>query len=64
MIEEEGGVMLIDIFQKVCEELYATKMPFQLTWEGSDLRLENIFDDFSKITDDDYLKLTSNDSLT
>ena len=32
-MEEDGGIMLIDIFQKICEELYSSKMPFQITWE-------------------------------
>jgi len=50
---------LIDIFQKVCEDLYSTKVPFQITWEGTFLRIEKLFDDYSKITEEDYLKLTS-----
>jgi hypothetical protein len=39
VLEEEKGIILIDIFQKVCEDLYSMKIPFQITWENSDLRL-------------------------
>lgn len=64
ILEEEGGIMLVDIFQKVCEDLYASKQPFQVVWESSELLLDKMFADYSKIGDQDYLKLTSTLSLT
>lgn len=51
--------MLVDIFQKVCEDLYASKLPFQVVWESPELLLDKMFADYSKIGDQDYLKLTS-----
>ena len=56
--------MLIDIFQKVIEELYSSKQPFHISWEGSEERLEKMFDNYSHISDEDYLKLTSKSGFT
>ena len=35
-------------------------MPFHMVWEHNELLMEKIFADYSKITDQDYLGLSSN----
>jgi hypothetical protein len=50
---------LIDVFNKVSEELSRSHLTFEIGLEGGDYYLEKVCGDFNKITDNDYAKLIS-----
>ena len=59
LIEEEKGIILLDVFTKIAEELCLASVSIEISWEGGDFYLEKMCGDFSKITDTDFVKLIS-----
>lgn len=63
MVEDEKGIVLVDVFTKVAEELCLANAPIEISWEGGDFYLEKMCGDFTKISDTDFVKLISSPPL-
>lgn len=60
MIDDDKGIILLDVICKIVEELCLSSVVIDLSSDSKDFYLEKMCGDFSKINDSDHARLISN----